>query len=58
MNFRIIELKDDEINNSSTDCIMAAFKYMVENIDTQTIWFGSNNYNECEKYISLHINKN
>lgn len=47
MIFRIIEIPDDQIG----DCILDAFKYMVEDEITGTRWFGSNNYNECIYYI-------
>jgi len=48
MTFRIIEIPEDKIG----DCILDAFKYMVENEDNMTRWFGSNNYQDCVEYIN------
>lgn len=52
MTFKIIEIQDEEIGN----CILNAFKYMVEDEENHTRWFGSNTYQECEDYINNHIN--
>lgn len=48
MIFRIIEIPDDKIGDS----ILDAYKYMVEDEDNQTRWFGSNSYQECSDYIN------
>lgn len=48
MIFRIIEIPEEEIGN----CILNAFKYMVEDEENQTRWFGSNIYQDCINYIN------
>lgn len=48
MKFRIIEVPEDKIG----DCILDAYKYMVEDEMNNTRWFGSNVYQECVDYIS------
>ena len=48
MTFRIIEIPPDKI----VDCILNAFKYMVEDEENLTRWFGSNIYQECVEYIN------
>ena len=47
MTFRIIEIEPDKIG----DCILNAFKYMVEEEQSGMCWFGSNIYEECENWI-------
>jgi hypothetical protein len=47
MTFRIIEIEPDKIG----DCILNAFKYMVEEVESETRWFGANTYEECENWI-------
>lgn len=48
MTFRIIEVPEDKIG----DCILDAYKYMVEDEEGSTRWFGSNIYEECVYYIN------
>jgi hypothetical protein len=47
MTFRIIEIPEEKIG----DCILDAFKYMVEDEENGTRWFGSNVYQECVNYL-------
>lgn len=56
INFRIVELLDEEINTNDPMCLMNAFKYMVEDIQTESRWFGSNIYSDCVEYIDKHLN--
>jgi hypothetical protein len=51
----IVELTENEIQTGG-DCILVAFKYMVEDRNTGGRWFGSNNKEECEEYILKHLN--
>jgi hypothetical protein len=46
--FIIIEIPENEIGS----CITSAFKYMVEDTENNTRWFGSNDYDECKNYIN------
>lgn len=48
MTFIIIEIPEDKIG----DNILDAYKYMVEDVDNQSRWFGSNDYQECVNYIN------
>lgn len=48
MIFRIIEIPADKIGDNLLD----AFKYMVEDEENGTRWFGSNDYQECVDYIN------
>ena len=48
MTFIVIEIPEDKIG----DNILDAYRYMVEDVDNQSIWFGSNNYQECINYIN------
>jgi hypothetical protein len=48
MTFRIIEIPSDKIG----DCILNAFKYMVEEEESNTRWFGANTIEECENWIN------
>ena len=55
MNFTIVEIPEDEINNVDLDCILNAFPYMVED-ENGARWFGANTIEECENYIITHTN--
>lgn len=48
--FKIITIDDTEVGN----CIVTAFKYMVQDVDSGANWFGSNNYTDCEEYIKKY----
>lgn len=48
MTFIIIEVPQEKIG----DNILEAYRYMVEDEDNQTRWFGSNSYQECLDYIT------
>jgi hypothetical protein len=52
MTFIIVEIPEEEIGN----CILNAFKYMVENEENHTRWFGSNTYQDCVDYIANYTN--
>jgi hypothetical protein len=54
MNFNIVTIPENEINNVDSDCILNAFPYMVEDVDTGCRWFGAQTIKECEEYINLH----
>lgn len=54
MTFNIIEIPEDKIGT----CILDAFKYMVEEDESKSRWFGSNVYQECVDYISNYTNNN
>jgi len=54
--FRVIELLENEIIKDDPTCILSAFKYVVQHIETETIWFGSDDITVCEKYISDYGN--
>ena len=49
--FRIIEISDDEMNNTEPTNIFKTFKYAVQHVETEAIWYGSNMIQECQKYI-------
>jgi hypothetical protein len=51
MRFRIVEITESDINPNDPDCLMAAFKYMLENIDDGSRWMGSNTRQDCIDYI-------
>jgi hypothetical protein len=51
-NFRIITITQEERDELGADCLICAFDYMVEHIETGGRWFGSNDYNECQTYIN------
>lgn len=52
--FRIVTVTQEERDALGEDCLICAFDYMVEHIETQGRWFGSNDYSECEEYIQSH----
>ena len=48
--FIIVEIPDSEIEKC-TDCLMHSFKYMVQDEENTSRWFGSNIKQECIDYI-------
>ena len=48
--FIIVEIPDSEIEKCP-DCLMHSFKYMVQDEENMSRWFGSNNRQECVNYI-------
>jgi hypothetical protein len=50
MTFIVIEIPEDKIG----DNILDAYRYMVEDVDNQSRWFGSNDYQECVNYINTY----
>ena len=57
INFKIIEIPEEEINPNDPTCLMNAFKYMVED-EKRARWFGSNEFQKCEDYITQHTTNN
>ena len=52
--FRIVTIPEEEIDPS---CLICAFAFMVEHIETESMWFGADTYAECEYYIQHYIVK-
>ena len=52
LTFNIIEIPEESIGADA----MSAFKYMVEETSSESRWFGSNSYIECENYILHYSN--
>lgn len=52
--FIIIEIDDAEIGS----CVLTAFKYMVEDTETGSKWYGSNSYQDCIDYIQNYAPAN
>ena len=53
--FRIVTIPEEEIDRSDPTCLMCAFPFMVEHIETGSRWFGADTYAECEYYIQHYI---
>ena len=55
--FRIIDRSTIEVppecvtDPDLPNCILWAFPYIVEEIESGTYWYGANTYAECEYYI-------
>lgn len=52
--FTIVEIDEPQIGS----CVIMAFRYMVEDVETGARWFGSNSYQECLDYIQNHTQTN
>ena len=50
LTFIIVEIPDSEIN-TCPDCLMHSFKYMVQDQENGSRWFGSNVRQDCTNYI-------
>ena len=48
--FIIVEIPDSEIEKCP-NCLMHCFKYMVQDEENMSRWFGSNNRQGCVDYI-------
>ena len=46
--FRIVAIPEAEIDPS---CLVCAFPFMVEHIETESMWFGADTQDKCEQYI-------
>jgi hypothetical protein len=49
--FIIVEIPEGEIDTCS-DCLMHSFKYMVQDEENMSRWFGSNIRQDCVDYIA------
>ena len=50
--FRIVAIPEAEIDPS---CLVWAFPFMVEHIETESMWFGADTQDKCEQYIQDQI---
>ncbi len=57
MKFRIVTLDDNDIDENDPDCLMTAFKFMLENVDDGTRWMGSEDRLDCVEYVANHIDQ-
>ena len=46
--FRIVAIPEAEIDPS---CLVCAFPFIVEHIETESMWFGADTKDKCEQYI-------
>ena len=46
--FRIVAIPEAKIDPS---CLVSAFPFMVEHIETESMWFGADAQDKCEQYI-------
>ena len=49
--FIIVEIPEGEID-TCPDCLMHSFKYMVQDEENMSRWFGSNIRQDCVDYIA------
>jgi len=52
MKFRIVEITDSDIKPDDPNCLMTAFKYMLEKVDDGSRWMGSNTRQDCIDYVN------
>ena len=55
INFKIREIPEEDVNSNDPTCILNAFPFMVED-ENGARWFGAQTREECENYITLHLN--
>jgi len=55
MKFKIVEITDSDIKPDDPNCLMTAFKYMLEKVDDESRWMGSNTKQDCIDYVENYI---